>query len=138
MTDIYTEFQETADELLEEFKQGTVTLTRTIQGTPNPETPWIPAPSETRTYTVKATVGKVLYGYVNGTSILTTDGLAIARTLMDLTAINGVAQSPVTQVRITPLVSDSMTVDERGVTLITVKPQPGAGTPSVWHLIYRG
>ena len=137
MTDLYTEFQETADELLEEFKQGTVTLTRTIQGTPNQEKPWIPAPSETRTYTLDAVVRDVATKYVDGTEILATDVQITASTKMSWTATNGVAITPST-VRYEPSPGDVMAIDGDGVTIQRTMRIPRVGTAVAWRFIVRG
>lgn len=137
MTDRYAAFQATADRLLDKWKQGTVTLTRTIQGTPDPETPWIPAPSETRTYTLNATSKDVSTKYVDGSTVLATDIEVTAATLMMLTAIDGVAQTP-SEVRYEPSPGDVMAIDGVGVNIVKTMRIPRAGTAVVWRFIVRG
>lgn len=137
MLDPYLRFQATADRLIGKWKQGTVTLTRTIQGTPNPETPWIPAPSETRTYTLDAVVRDVATKYVDGTEILATDVQVTASTKMSWTATNGVAITPST-VRYEPSPGDVMAIDGDGVTIVKTMRIPRAGTALAWRFIVRG
>lgn len=137
MTDLYTEFQGVADDLLAEFKQGTVTLTRTIQGTPDPDTPWIPAPSETRTYTLDAVARDVSTKYVDGTEILATDVQVTASTKMSWTATNGVAITP-SDVRYEPSPGDVMSIDGAGVNIVKTMRIPRAGTAVAWRFIVRG
>lgn len=137
MTDLYTEFQGVADDLLAEFKQGTVTLTRTIQGTPDPDTPWIPAPSETRTYTLDAVARDVSTKYVDGTEILATDVQVTASTKMSWTATNGVTVTPTT-VRYEPAPGDVMSIDGAGANIVKTMRIPRAGTAVAWRFIVRG
>lgn len=137
MTDRYTAFQATADRLLADWKQGTVTLTRTIQGTPNPETPWIPAPSEERTYTLDAVARDVATKYVDGTEILATDVQVTASTKMQWTATDGVAITPTT-VRYEPAPGDVMAIDGAGVNIVKTMRIPRAGTAVAWRFIVRG
>ena len=137
MVDPYLRFHATADRLVGKWKQGTVTLTRTIQGAPNPETPWIPAPSETRTYTLDAVVRDVATKYVDGTEILATDVQVTASTKMSWTATNGVAITPST-VRYEPSPGDVMAIDGDGVTIVKTMRIPRAGTALAWRYIVRG
>lgn len=137
MTDIYTRAQRKVDRRFRKYKQGTVTLTRTIQGAPNPETPWIPAPSETRTYTLDAVVRDVATKYVDGTEILSTDIQVTASTKMSWTATNGVAITPST-VRYEPSPGDVMAIDGDGVTIVKSMRIPRAGTAVAWRFIVRG
>lgn len=135
---IYVEMRDLADELLGQYRQVVATLTQSTPGAPDPETPWIPGAPETRTYKLYATTRKVEQRFVDGTEILISDGQLNARTMMTLTAINGVAQSPTTEVRAVPQPGDALTVEGKGRTLLRVEPGPGPGTVVVWHLIYRG
>ena len=137
MVDPYLRFQATADRLLADWKQGTITITRTIQGTPDPETPWIPAPSETRTYTLDAVAKDVSTKYVNGTTVLSTDVQVTASTKMMWTATNG---SPITaaEVRYEPSPGDVMAIDGKGVTMVQTMRIPRAGTAVAWRFIVRG
>ena len=130
MADRYAAFQATSDRLLADWRQGTVTLTRTIQGTPNPETPWIPAPTSTVTYTLDAVAKDVASKYIDGTTILGTDIQVTAGT--NMTKSDGSAE------RYEPSPGDVIAVDGRGVTIVKTMRIPRAGTGVAWRFIVRG
>ena len=69
----YDEMRGVADELLGEFAQGTVTLTKVTPGTPDPAQPWVPTEPTTETATLAATVRRVEQKYVDGTLIVGTE-----------------------------------------------------------------
>lgn len=54
MTDVYDDMRGVVDELLGEFKQGTVQLKRTTTAEPDPATPWIPGEETTASYPLDA------------------------------------------------------------------------------------
>lgn len=117
----YSRMQATASRLLDRFSQGTVTLTRTVPGTPNPETPWIPAAPTTTTYTLGATVAAVGDEFVDGSTILATDRMVTA-------AVFGAEPKP----------GDTLSIDGKAVTMVKQMRIPAAGTVVAWRFIVRG
>lgn len=74
----YGRMQKTATRLLTRFAQGIITLTRVTPGTPDPETPWLPADPSVTTYELQATVAAVTLDqanakYIDGTVITSSD-----------------------------------------------------------------
>jgi hypothetical protein len=117
----YSRIQSTASRLLARFAQGTVTLTRTTPGTPDPSTPWIPAAPTVATYTLDATVAAVGDKFVDGTTILATDRMVTA-------AAFGTEPGP----------GDTLSIDGKVVTIVKQMRVPAAGTLVAWRFIVRG
>lgn len=69
----YEEMRGVADELLAEFKQGAVILTRIAPGESDPETPWIPGEAVETSYSLDATVRGVSAKYIDGTTVVASD-----------------------------------------------------------------
>lgn len=117
----YARMQATASRLLSRFAQGAVTLTRTIPGEPDPETPWIPGEPTVTTYTLDATVRGVAKEFIDGTTILATDLEVTAAAL-------GTDPGP----------GDTLAIDGQTVTIIKQMRVPAAGTLVCWKWIVRG
>lgn len=117
----YARMTDTASRLLERFAQGVVTLTKTTPGTPDPETPWIPAEPTTTVYTLDAVVKGVSQRFVDGTTILATD-------LEVTAAVFGAYAEP----------GDTLAIDGQVVLVIKTMQIPAAGTPVGWAFILRG
>ena len=131
MADIYTRTQGTASRLLGKFAQGTVTLTRSTPGTPDPETPWEPAEPTTVSYTLSATVKGVSSEYVDGTVILATD--------LEVTAAVLATDENGAEVSIDPDMStDALSIDGQAVTIVRDVSVPAAGTEVALRWIVRG
>jgi hypothetical protein len=117
----YDDMQDVASEVLAEFKQGTVVLSRTTYAASDPQTPWIPGAPTPATYTLAATVSGVSAELVDGTVILATD-------LQIVCAVPA----------ITPAPTDTVTIDGKAVSLLRVDQIPAAGAPVAFRLIVRG
>jgi hypothetical protein len=117
----YARMTATASRLLERFAQGTVTLTRSVPGEPDPDTPWIPGEPTTTTYTLNATVKGVSDKYVDGTTILATD-LEVTCAVFETE----------------PLPSDELSIDGQTVTVVKTMTIPAAGNPVAHKFIVRG
>lgn len=117
----YDRMQGTATRLLGRFSQGVCTLTHSVPGTPDPETPWEPGEPTVTTYTLQATVRGVSKDLVDGTTILASD--------LEITAAAFGAE---------PDPADTVTIDGKAVTLVRVIRVPAAGTVVAWKLIVRG
>jgi len=117
----YDDMAAVASSVLAEFKQGTVTLTRTTPGTPNPSTPWIPGTPTTATYTLDATVAAIGDAWVDGTTILKTDRMVTAAVFA-----------------IEPLPGDTLSIDGTAVQIIKKMRIPAAGVAVAHKWIVRG
>lgn len=93
----YARMQGTASRLLERFNQGTVTITRVTQTTPNSAEPWNKSET-TATYTLAATVRRVEETYIDGTLIVGTEDQvtfavpSIVPAMADRFAVDGVTR----------------------------------------------
>lgn len=132
----YDDMQDFASEMLVEFSQGVVTLTRTIPGTPDPAEPWEPVVDVVETYRLDAVAKSVSDKFVDGTTILATDTEITAAATMDLESVTGGGGTlGPTQVEIKP--GDGVTIDGQAVAVLKVMRIPRAGTCIAWRLIVR-
>jgi hypothetical protein len=122
----YDEIAVDVTEVMAEFKQGTITLTRTTPGTPNPETPWIPGTPTTATYTLDATVAAVTVDQANAQFI---DGTTI--TTADLVVTCAVPA-------VTPQMSDTLSIDGHVRTIKKVVQLPASGVAVAYKLFVQG
>ncbi|MER9829172.1 hypothetical protein NKJ51_12395 [Mesorhizobium sp. M0134] len=115
MADFYDEMQDFASEMLGEFKQGVVSLSRTVTAPTDPATPWIPGSETTTTYPLDAVVKRVDQRYEDGVLIVQTGDMVTF-------AVPAVL----------PALADRLIIDgvERAITNLT--PIPSAGTTVAW------
>jgi hypothetical protein len=106
----YDEMQDMASEMLAEFKQGTVTLTREEEIGPGPN-PWDPPVTAPVTYVLDAAVRRVAQKYVDGTLIIATDN-----------------QVTFAVPAIVPAMTDTLTIDGVVQVMKALRPIPAAGT----------
>ncbi len=107
----YDDMRAVADELLGEFKQGSVQLRRETPGIPDPDAPWEPVEPTVQTWELKAAVRRVSTKYVDGTLIIASDNqvtFAVPATV--------------------PKLTDTLVVDGRAHAMKDLRPLPGAGT----------
>jgi len=107
------------------YGAGTITLTRTTTGTPDPATPWIPGAPTTAVYTLAARVDGVIADHVDGTTILATDLMVIASPKATL------AGAPVDLV---PRISDTLTIDGATKVIKKIGQVPAAGAAVRFHI----
>lgn len=69
----YDDMQTVASGLLEEFKQGAVTLTRYTEDPPPTDEPWKPGEKTLTVYSLSAAVRRVQQKYIDGSLIVATD-----------------------------------------------------------------
>lgn len=133
----YDDMQGVATELLEEFKQGVITLTRITPGTPDPDQQWIPVSDTTETYLLAGTAKSVADKYVDGTTILATDSMVTCAATMKHTHTNG---SPIASVKVNIEIQpgDVISIDGDAVTIIKEMRVPKAGTAVAWKIVVRG
>ena len=117
----YDEIQDVASEVLAEFAQGVVTVTRpggTIPG----KNPWDPEiVVEEQVFTLSATVAAIGDEFIDGTTILATDRMVTAAAFGDV-----------------PQVGDELAIDGKVVSIVKQMRVPAAGTLIVWRWIVRG
>lgn len=114
----YDDMRAVADELLTEFAQGTVTLTRTTQTAA--ANAW-DAPTESdESETLSAVVRGVTAQFVDGQEILATDLMATIKV-------------PATE----PALADVVTIDGVPMTILRIDRIPAAGTVSAYRLFLR-
>lgn len=119
---IYDELQAEASELLAEFGQGSVVLSRTTT-TPDPSAPWEPGTPSTTTYPLDAVVSGVASKYVDGTLIKASD-------LMITAAVHA---------EVTPQMGDAVSIDGGVAKAIKrIEPMPAAGTPAAFMIFVEG
>lgn len=117
----YDDMQAVATDVLREFKQGTVVLTRITAGAADPETSWIPGTPTTASYTLDAVVRRVEQKYVDGSLIVATDNQII-------TAVPPVG----------PAMTDQITIDGVAQVIKDIRPIPAAGTPVAYIIFVQG
>jgi hypothetical protein len=93
--------------------QGTVQLKRTVT-TPGAD-PWDPPSEDVTAYTLKAAVRRVSTKYVDGTLILATDN-----------------QVTFAVPAVTPLMTDTLSIDGKDHAMKDLRPLPGAGTVAAY------
>lgn len=115
---IYDDLRPVADEILGEFKQGTISLVQLTAGTGAADNPG--APTET-THALNATIKGVSFKYVK-------DGFALSTDLMvNAAPIDGV----------TPSKNDFIVIDGQRYKIIEDLSAPAAGTRVVWKFLVR-
>lgn len=137
MATFYEEMQAVATELLDEFKQGVMTVTHVQPGVSDPETPWIPGLPAKQTYRVSATLRTVQKKYIDGTTIIGNEEQATIAVDAILIAEDG---TPVTEAaaKIKPTMTDEITVDGLRRVVKAVKAIPPAGIPVAFVVIMEG
>lgn len=115
---IYDELQQTAREVLGEFRQGTIKLISLVPGTGPDDEPGVPTETLTE---LEAVVRGLSYKYMK-------EGFSVA-TDFELTAavVDGV----------TPSIHDYILVDDIRYKIVQDIPVPSAGTRCVWKFIIR-
>lgn len=118
----YGQMKRTADRLLGRTAQGTVTLTRTTAGTPDPAAPWDPPtePATTETVPLLSAVRGAGREWVDGETILATD-------LQAIIAVPAIMPAP----------GDVVTRDGDPLTVIRVQRIPEAGTTVAVRIFMR-
>ncbi|RWO18336.1 hypothetical protein [Mesorhizobium sp.] len=113
--------QEFASEMLGEFKQGVVMLTRKVTAPPDPSTPWIPGEPVTTVYPLDAVMRRVSQKYVDGTLTVATDN-----------------QITFAVPSIVPAMTDTLVIDSVELVMKDLRPIPPAGTPVAYIAFVAG
>jgi hypothetical protein len=119
MTDAYEFYRGRNRAKLRQWKTGTVTLTRTVTGDPDPSTPWIPGSPTSTVYTLDAVVTGVSGDQVDDTLILATDLQVIASPSARL--------ADGTEVTIEPQADDVVSIDGEAKVIKRIDAHPAAG-----------
>ncbi len=136
----YGRMQKTATRLLDRFKQGRVTIVRTIQEEKPEDWPtWEPWPGETTTkiYELDAVVKGVSQKLIDGEVVKATDLELTCSHKMILVEVDGVPVSPVTHPFDAGLL-DTLNIDGKPVTIVRDLTVPAAGTPVAHRYVVRG
>jgi len=133
----YDDMQGVAVSLLTEFKQGTITLTRTTPGAVDANESWTPVADSTVRYSLNAVAKSVDDKFVDGKMIFSTDVIITASPIMLKTHVDG---SPVTNVNteLEVLAGDKITMDSKELEILKTMRIPRAGTAIAWKFIVRG
>lgn len=111
--------------IIAKWSTGTVTLTRTTPGTPDPSTPWIPGAATTAVYTLAARVDGVVADQVDGTTILATDLMVMASPKATLAGAS---------VDLVPRISDTLAIDGATKVIKKIEQVPAAGAAVRFHI----
>lgn len=114
MTGFYEELRSVADELLGEFKQGSVQLRR-VTTIPGPNE-WDPPTETVETWELSAAVRRVDQRYENGVLIIATGDIVTF------------AVPPVA-----PVLTDSLVIDGTVRAITSLRPAPSAGVAVAWR-----
>ncbi|TPL06681.1 hypothetical protein [Mesorhizobium sp. B2-4-11] len=117
----YDDMADMASELLGEFKQGFISLSRTVTADPDPSTPWIPGTTTTTVYPLDAVARRVSQKYVDGTLIVATDD-----------------QITFAVPEIVPAMTDILVIDGVEHAMKDLRPIPAAGTPVAYIAFVAG
>jgi hypothetical protein len=126
MTDAYAYVRARVAETLAVWKTGTVTLTRSTPGTPDPETPWTPGAPTLDVFTLDARVDGVSDDDLKDTSVVSTDLVLIASP--KATNAGGAI------VDIDPQMSDIVTIDGAAKVIKKIEAVPAAGPAARFHI----
>lgn len=126
MADFYSDIRTKSASLHARYAQGDVTLTRTVTGEPDPETPWEPGPEVTTTYALDAVVQGAGTKFIDNTTIIASDLQVQFSPLARWTLTDGEPASGET-VTIIPAMTDTITVNGAARTPKRILSIPASG-----------
>lgn len=133
MADPYTSKRRRVARIIGKWKTGTVTLTRSTPGTPDPATPWIPGTPTLDVYELDARIDGVTADQIDGTTVLATDLVVIASPKARHTESDGEnADGAVTD--IVPKITDALSIDGDVKVVKRIQPYPAAGLAALFHI----
>lgn len=124
----YDDARAFADELLAEFSQGTITLTRSTFAAP--ANPWEQGSETTAVYALRATARGVSSKYVDGELILASDIQVMASPIA--------LDSDGAEASIVPQMADTITIDGAARKPKRIMPIPAAGTVAAYMVFVEG
>lgn len=125
MVDVYAPKRARVAALIKRWSTGTITLTRTTPGMPDPSTPWIPGTSTTTVYTLDARADGVSADYVDEVTILTSDLMVVVSPRARLAGVT---------VDIVPQITDTLTIDGAVKAIKKIEAVPAAGLAARFHI----
>jgi len=133
MADVYAPMRRRVARKINRWNTGTITLTRTTPGTPDPTTPWIPGTPTLDVYALDARVDGVSADYVDEETVLVTDLMVIAspkarHTLTDGDPADGAV------VDIVPRMTDVLLIDGAQKAIKKIEAVPAAGPAARFHI----
>ena len=129
MSSLYTELQGIANDILEEFKQGTVTLTRKVNAASEVSTPWLPGTETLSVYTLNAVVRGVTFQHIDGTLILAGDLIVTCAVKATLAGADA---------DVVPQMNDALTIGGKSHAIKKIEPKPATGTPVAYLIFVAG
>lgn len=126
MSDVYAPKRARVAAILKRWKTGVVVLKRTTIGASAPTTPWIPGTLTTEVFVLDARVDGAPAEYVNETTILATDLMAIVSPK--------VANEDGAIIDIVPRMSDTLTIDGADKVIKKIEAVPAAGVAARFHI----
>jgi hypothetical protein len=134
MVDRYAFARRRVDRAIRRWSTGTVTLTRETPAADDPTKPWLQGEPTLDVYALDARVDGVLADYIDGTTVVASDEMAIAspkarHTLHDGEAADGAV------VEIEPRMSDTLQVDGEERAVKAIRAIPAAGPAAMFHII---
>jgi hypothetical protein len=111
---------------IKRYGSGTVTLTRSTPGAPDPETPWTPGAPTLAVYDLDARVDGVSDDDLKDTSIVATD--------LKVIASPKARDADGDVVDIDPQMSDVVTIDGAAKTVKKIEAVPAAGPAARFHI----
>jgi hypothetical protein len=127
MVDLYAPKRRRVALILKRWNTGTISLTRTTPGTPDPTTPWIPGTPTLDVYGLDARANGVDAEYVNHETILATDLMVIASPKARHTPDGAV-------VDIVPRMTDVLKIDGAQKAIKKIEAVPAAGPAARFHI----
>lgn len=126
MADAYTPKRVRVADIIKKWNSGTITLTRSTPGTPDPSTPWIPAEPTTVVYTLDARANGVAVDYVDEVTVVASDLMVIASP--KARAAGGAV------VDIEPHMTDALHIDGAYKAIKRIDPVPSSGAAALFHI----
>jgi non-ribosomal peptide synthetase component F len=104
---------------------ATITLTRTTNAPPDPETPWIPGEPTAAVYTLDAFVRGAAAEFIDGATVVASDLMVVAS---PKAVLNGAA------VDIVPEMSDVLQIGGTDKAIKKIMPAPAAGPAALFRI----
>lgn len=128
MVDRYSPKRARVARMLSRWNTGTVTLTRSTPGTPDPTEPWVPGVPTLTVYALDARVNGVSQEYPGQVTVAGADQVVIAS---PKARVDGAV------VDLAPRMTDELKIDGARKVIKKIEPVPSAGPAARFH-IYIG
>lgn len=122
-----------AQRIIAKSATGSVMLKRQTLGAPDPDTPWTPGASTIDVFALDAVVKGVAAEFVDGTTIVAADLMAVASPLARH-ALSGGEPADGAVIDIVPTMSDTLVIDGQEKVIKRVQPCPAAGPAALFRI----